>query len=98
MMTPPSSIRIGTRNPNAAMLSAIWRICFFECVLALRALGLSASTAIHSIVAMSLSFDAEAKRARFDLRLFTDQIVLGNSGSDHIHADRIAHLQALTAV
>jgi hypothetical protein len=37
----------GESNPNPAMLSAIWRICFFESVLALRALGVSASTAIH---------------------------------------------------
>ena len=36
------------RNPVAVMLSAIWRICFFEWVLELRALGVSASTAIHS--------------------------------------------------
>jgi hypothetical protein len=58
-------MRSGTRNPKAVMLSAIWRICFFECILALRALGVSASTAIHSSVGgMSLSFDTEAKRAR----------------------------------
>jgi hypothetical protein len=30
---------MGTRKPNAVMLSAIWRICFFECVRALRALA-----------------------------------------------------------
>ena len=36
------------------MLSAIWRICFFEWVRALRALGLIASTAIHCIATMSL--------------------------------------------
>jgi hypothetical protein len=34
----------------------------------LRAIGLSASTAIHCIAIMSLSFDLEAKRTRFDLR------------------------------
>jgi hypothetical protein len=63
-MMPSSSIRTGTRKPNAAILSAIWRICFFECVLALRALGLSASTAIHCIATMILSYDIEAKRMR----------------------------------
>ena len=31
----------GTVKPQAPMLSAIWRICFFECVRALRGLGLS---------------------------------------------------------
>src|SRR5215813_517279 len=36
--------------------SAIWRICFFEWVLALRALGLSASTAIDCIAIMSFSY------------------------------------------
>src|SRR2546430_2831788 len=68
MTRPRSSIRIGTRNPNAAMLSAIWRICFFECVLALRALGLSASTESHFIMTVSPSSDAKAKRARCDGR------------------------------
>jgi len=24
----------GMQNPNLSMLAAIWRICFFECVLA----------------------------------------------------------------
>jgi hypothetical protein len=33
----------------------------------------------------------------FDLRRFTVQIVLRSSGSDHIHADRIATLLARTA-
>src|SRR5450759_319323 len=61
MILPSSSIRIGTTNPNAAMLSAIWRICFFECVRALRALGLSA---LMGKLGMRLSCDAEAKRAR----------------------------------
>jgi hypothetical protein len=46
---------------------------------------------------MSLSYDAEAKHAGFDLRRFTVQIVLRSSGSDHIHADRIATLLARTA-
>jgi hypothetical protein len=35
------------------MLSAIWRICFFECVRALRGLGLSSSGETHSILCMS---------------------------------------------
>jgi len=29
-----SSIKTGLQNPNLSMLAAIWRICFFECVLA----------------------------------------------------------------
>ena len=62
-------MRIGTRKPNAAMLSAIWWICLFECVRALRGLGLSALIAIHCIVAMSLSSDIEAKRTRLDFRV-----------------------------
>src|SRR5436190_4464249 len=94
MTRPRSSIRIGTRNPNAAMLSAIWRICFFECVLALRALGLSASTEIHFIMTMSPCYDAKAQRVRCDLRRLQTKL-LRSSGSDLIHADRIAHLQAL---
>ena len=79
-MTPLSSIRIGTRKPNAAILSAISRICFFECVLALRAFGLSASTAIHCIATMSLSFDIEAKRTRFDLRRSVSMIRASSDG------------------
>src|SRR6266581_3261054 len=94
MTRPPSSIRIGTRNPNAAMLSAIWRICFFECVLALRALGLSASAEIHFIMTMSPCYDAKAQRVRCDLRRLQTKL-LRSSGSDLIQADRIAHLQAL---
>src|ERR1700704_3964527 len=34
---------IGATKPQAPMLSAIWRIYFFECVRALRGLGLSSS-------------------------------------------------------
>ena len=41
------------------MLSAIWRICFFECVRALRGLGLSASGETHLIWCMTSSFRAQ---------------------------------------
>ncbi len=34
-------MRTGLLKPNAAMLSAIWRICRRECVRALRGLGFS---------------------------------------------------------
>ena len=37
-----SSTTMGTTKPKTRMLSAIWRICFLECVRALRGLGLSA--------------------------------------------------------
>src|SRR5215468_1215507 len=47
MMLLPSSIRIGTTKPKAVILSAIWRICFFEWVLALRALGRSCCPASY---------------------------------------------------
>ena len=36
------------RKPNAAILSGICLICFFECVFASRALALSARTLLHS--------------------------------------------------
>src|SRR5438132_2097884 len=68
MMTPSSSVRIGTTNPNAAMLSAICRICLREWVRTLRPLGVSLSIAVQKISIMSLSYDAEAKRTGFDLR------------------------------
>jgi hypothetical protein len=84
------------------MLPAIWRICFFECVLALRALGLSASTATHWMVAMVgmslFCISAKAKRGvRFDLRLFEIKL-LGVSGSAHstkIASRRLVVLAAL---
>jgi hypothetical protein len=70
MIRTPWSIRIGTRKPKAVVLSAIWRICFFEWVRALRALGLIASTAIHCIVTIgfSLSSGKQAERTGFGLR------------------------------
>src|SRR5438874_13039713 len=75
MMTPSSSITIGTTNPKAAMLSAICRICLREWVRALRTLGVSLSIAIQKISIMRHSYDAEAKRTGFDLRRVTVQIV-----------------------
>src|SRR5437868_13941088 len=68
MMTPLSSIAIGTTNPKAAMLSAICRICLRECVRALRPFGVSLSTAIQEISNMVLSYDGKAKHPGFDLR------------------------------
>ena len=64
MMTPPSSTSSGTRNPNAVMLSAIWRICLRECVRAFRRLGVSASIVSQEIANMSHSsfMTHEAKR------------------------------------
>src|SRR5258707_9308745 len=97
MMTPSSSITIGTTNPKAAMLSAICRICLREWVRVLRTLGVSLSIAIQKISIMRRSYDAEAKRTGFDLRRVKVQIVSRSSGSDHIHADRIAFLLARTA-
>src|SRR3981189_904681 len=44
---------IGTTKPQAPMLSAIWRIYFFECVRALRGLGLSSSGETYWISCMS---------------------------------------------
>jgi hypothetical protein len=38
-MPPARSIRTGLLNPNRSMLSAIWRIYFFECVRGLIARG-----------------------------------------------------------
>ena len=41
--------------------------------------------------------DAKGERVRADLRRYRP-ICLGSSGSDHIHADRIALLLVLTAL
>jgi hypothetical protein len=40
MSSPSSPTSTGVVNPNAMMLSAIWRICLAECVLALCGFGL----------------------------------------------------------
>src|SRR6266511_2544777 len=91
-MVPSSSMRMGTRNPKALMLCAICSSCFFGCVLAFRAFGLSVAIAIICMVAMSRLLSAEAKRMRIGRRLFQTKL-FRVSGSDHYHADRIAHLQ-----
>ena len=47
------------------MLSAIWRICFFECVRALRGLGLSEAIGRGEILAPAKSLD-EMRRVLFN--------------------------------
>src|SRR5262245_40016868 len=83
-MTPPSSTRIGTTNPKAWMLSAICRICFFEWVLALRALGLSALSEIHFNINISLYLGTPEASAHALAGVGYRSNCQGDSGSDHI--------------
>src|SRR5262249_51640447 len=50
-----SSTRTGLQKPNLAMLFAICRICFFECVRALFGYGRSSRTGVYSIFIVILS-------------------------------------------
>ena len=55
-----SSISTGTVKPQATMLSAIWRICFLECVRALRGLDLSEAIGRGSTASRARSVASEA--------------------------------------
>jgi hypothetical protein len=58
-----SSMITGTVKPKASMLLAICSICFFECVCALRGLGLIAAGETYSMVRMSTSVVAKEEGA-----------------------------------
>ena len=63
------------------MLSAIWRICFFECVRALRGLGLSASGETHLISYPSEAF-MDALIWRLPVLTMAQLSFLGTSAPD----------------
>lgn len=88
-----SSMSTGTRKPKTPMLSAIWRICFFECVRALRGLGLIASRATSSILCMSTSVTRPGRGAISPSAKTVSG--LRNSGADHVELGRVASLAVL---
>ena len=82
----------GTRKPKSPMLSAIWRICFFECVRALRGFLDRVKSDKLDLVHEHLRYrpgrgaiSASAKNGE----------CLRNSGSDHVELGRVASLAVL---